>query len=224
MGFLKFLKREKRGSDLDLPPAPPPLEGFDDNLPELPEMPDIGKISAPDDFKFDLPEETELPDLKEEPMQDSSEPELPEFHEMPETWQQPAEQSDDFLSQAPEPAPAIQANHPIEEEQEMEAHEALEQSAIPKTFPRHEKRIFIHEKKERALPRTNSTYVRVDKFKATLGSINIVRNDLRKADEVLMKLENLKISKDRSFDKVRSLLDDLQKKLIFVDKTLFKGE
>ena len=66
VGFFKFLKRDKeQGNDaeLDLPPAPPPLEGFEDdknvNFPEFPQ------ISAPkdDDFKFDFPEEDKMPDL-----------------------------------------------------------------------------------------------------------------------------------------------------------------
>ena len=67
-------------------------------------------------------------------------------------------------------------------------------------------------------------YVRVDKFKAALQNIGIIRGNLRKSEEAVMKLENIKNAKDRSFDKVKSSLDDLQKKLIFVDKTLFKGE
>ena len=83
------------------------------------------------------------------------------------------------------------------------------------------RRLFAHEKR-REIPKT--IYVRVDNFKATLGSINIVRSDLRKSEEALTKLENIKSSKDKSFDKIKSSLDDLQKKLIFIDKTLFKGD
>ena len=51
-----------------------------------------------------------------------------------------------------------------------------------------------------------------------------MRSDLKKSEEVLNKLEGIKNSKDKSFDKMRASLDDLQKKLIFIDKTLFKGE
>ena len=76
----------------------------------------------------------------------------------------------------------------------------------------------------RERPNVKTIYIRIDNFKATLGSINIVRSDLRKSEEALNKLETLKSSKDRSFDKVKVSIDDLQKKLIFIDKTLFKGE
>ncbi len=69
-----------------------------------------------------------------------------------------------------------------------------------------------------------SLYVRVDKFKIALDHINVIRSDLRKSEEDVMKLEGLKREKDKSFDRFKLSLDDLQKKLIFVDKTLFKGE
>ena len=74
------------------------------------------------------------------------------------------------------------------------------------------------------MPAARTIYVKVDKFKAALGCINIVRSDLRKSEEALAKLENIKQSKDKSFDIAKSYLDDLQKKIIFIDKTLFKGE
>src|SRR3989338_8685683 len=66
VGFLKFLKREKKqevSEDFDLPPEPPPMEGFEGKEHE---MPDFGKISAPDDFpKFDFPENDEFPQIND---------------------------------------------------------------------------------------------------------------------------------------------------------------
>ena len=52
----------------------------------------------------------------------------------------------------------------------------------------------------------------------------MIRSDLRKSEEALLKLEQMKGAKDRSYDKFKASLDDLQKKLIFIDKTLFKGD
>ena len=90
MGFLKFLKRERKKEsfdELDLPPAPPLLGdsetelgyGFEDKLPELPEFPDFGKkISAPTDMpKFDFPEEKFL-DINKEEIPDFNFPEIEE--------------------------------------------------------------------------------------------------------------------------------------------------
>ena len=200
MGFLKFLKRERKGDvELDLPPAPPPLEGFEESLPELPELPDIEKISAPEDFKFDFPEDKEMTDFGREDMEYTP---VPDFPEVPEEAM---------------PSASMQAAAQEPEEEFQQQTESLD------ITPKPEKRLFAHEQ-ERMLPTRSTIYVRVDKFKATLGSINIVRNDLRKSDGSLTKLETIKSSKDKSFDKVKLSLDDLQKKLIFIDKTLFKGE
>lgn len=212
MGFLKFLKREKKEdnlTDLDLPPSPPPLEGFDENL-NLPDFPDF------DEQK--MPSPPEMPDFeqheKEEPipMGDDNLPEFPDF----------PEQEEPAADIPPVSSPTIQKAEPIPEP-EPEPAGSSEITAID-TYQKRPARLFSREKAVHERPAGKTIYVRVDRFKATLGSINMVRNDLRKSEEALAKLENLKTAKDRSFDKLRSSLDDLQKKLIFVDKTLFKGD
>ena len=210
MGFLKFLKREKKEGleELDLPPAPPPLEGFDENadfgLPAFEE-----NIPAQELGKFELPEER-IPEFGKE------EPEFPSF---PELEEKDVPFPTISATAIPEPMPPTQAV--------PEAKEAVkEEQAMPSdAFPKIERRLFRQEeKKSREISSRKEMYVRVDKFKADLQNIGIIRGNLRKSEEAVMKLENIKNAKDRSFDKVKSSLDDLQKKLIFVDKTLFKGE
>lgn len=217
MGFLKFLKREKRKDELeefDLPPAPPPLEGFDEDMPELPSFPDFGeeRISVPEELpRFELPEEAK--ELGEE------EP-LPEFLAFPEERPMPPAPK---VSAPPEiPEPVTQAQ-PMLVPEEGVAQEA--KLAAQDLYPKIERRLFTQEKRIlRERPSGKAIYIRVDRFKATLGSINMVRSDLRKSEEALTRLENIKNAKDKSFDKIKYSLDDLQKKLIFVDKTLFRGE
>ena len=215
MGFLKFLKREKKEAldELDLPPAPPPLEGFEEvpELPELPEFPELPEISAEPKFEFPEPEST-------------SEEKIPEFLSFPE-----------FEEKLPEPlapvsapitpisAPPIPETMPQPIEPEQPTVET--RFATTETYPKIAGRLFAKEKRflhER--PTGKTIYVRVDKFKATLGSINMARSDLRKSEEALARLENIKNTKDRSFDKVKTSLDDLQGKFIFIDKTLFEGD
>ncbi|MEK6983081.1 MAG: hypothetical protein AABX33_00775 [Nanoarchaeota archaeon] len=207
MGFLKLLKRNKKENleDLDLPPEPPPLEGFEEDFSKLPEedfskLPDLptfpeGEISGSDIPmpQFDFPERMEI-------IQDSAKESIaPEFTnlsgigEMPMAPAEPVDFSTELIPELPQSTPIELKNVP-EEAQLKE------------------------------IPSGKTLYVRVDEFKTTLGSINIIRSDLRKAEETLMKLEGIKTAKDKSFDEVRSALDDLQKRLIFVDKTLFKGE
>ena len=209
VGFLKFLKKEKKqeaSEDFDLPPEPPPLEDFGYKVHE---MPDFEKISAPDDFpKFDFPENDEFPQIDENKFQFE-----PSFQETEEKTA-PAE---------PLGIDSAQAVQHVQRQEEA----ALEQEAtpIPHEHPR-SRGLFRHDK--RIVHRENLTkkevYVRVDKFKAALQSISMMRSDLRKSEEALMKLESIKSSKDRSYDKVRSSIHDIQSKLIFVDKTLFRGD
>ncbi len=215
MGFLKFLKREKRKDELeefDLPPAPPPLEGFDEDMPELPSFPDFGeeRISVPEELpRFELPEEAK--ELGEE------EP-VPEFPAFPEEKTIPLTPKVSAPLEIPEPV--TQAQLVPEEDIAQEA-----KLAAQDLYPKIERRLFTQEKRFlRERLSGKAIYIRVDRFKATLGSINMVRSDLRKSEEALTRLENIKNAKDKSFDKIKYSLDDLQKKLIFVDKTLFRGE
>ena len=219
MGFLKFLKREKRSDfdELDLPPAPPPLDdkefgaqGFDGGM-EFPEFPE-DKISAPKEPSFDFGRE-EMPELENEPLEM---PELPEMEERPVAMQPKTPVS----GMPPITAPVQQALQPAKEEIAPE-----EPRFTPLGYPKMDERLFSREKKSlHERPAGKTIYVKVDKFKAALGSINVVRSDLRKSEDALMKLESIKNSKDRAFDKVRNSLDDLQKKLIFIDKTLFRED
>lgn len=222
MGFLKFLKREKKSDfdELDLPPAPPSLDteefgaDFDKGM-ELPEIPDFPeeKISAPEqkfDWEKEMPAEQGIEELQQGNFAAGPMPHIsaPSATVPPEPVQPIKPDMPSFPAMAPEqPAPESPRFTPLDD------------------YPKMERRLFAQEKralKER--PAGKAIYVKVDKFKAALGSINVVRSDLRKSEDALMKLENIKNSKDRSFDRIRNSLDDLQKKLIFIDKTLFKED
>jgi len=226
VGFLKFLKREKKEGleDLDLPPAPPQLRGFEENMPEFPAFPEFPeeKISAKEEemskFEF-LEKEEEMPELDKESSDFQS---LPEMEEEAMRLVPPATTIPPIIAPAiPEPMPSIPRITPAPERYLREEAELAPSDVYQKT----ERRLFSPEKRIlREIPSGKTIYVRVDNFKATLGNIDIVRRNLRKSGDVLLKMENIKNSKDKSFDKVKSSLDDLQKRLIFIDKTLFKGE
>ncbi|MBI2557860.1 hypothetical protein HYW20_00915 [Candidatus Woesearchaeota archaeon] len=216
MGFLRFLKREKREKEfheLDLPPAPPSLEGFEDDTPKLPDFPDIdekpdGKDIGP---QFNFPEEgdnlSEFPSLAE--LEETLSP-------IPPVRAPPAPKLPPLSEPLPEPEQAM-----IEENPEM-------QDAMPikdNTFFREEENILgAKQKPWQAMKSGRTIYLRVDKFRSVLGNINMIRNDLKKSEDALMKLENMKNAEYKSFDKMKSSLEDLQKKITFVDKTLFKGD
>ena len=233
VGFLKFLKREKEESldELDLPPAPPPLEGieegtefpafpdFEENkqkskISGAPKISDFHEISVKDEMpSFDFPEEEKIPDFgKQEDMQ---------FPGFPEMEQEPVTDIPNIMAPADIPEPEQTTFQPMPELKQ----EVREDKPMTDDFPRIGRRLFRQEKRlANEISHRKETYVRVDRFRATLQNIGMIKGNLRKSEEILIKLENIKNAKDMSFDKVKSSLDDLQRKLIFVDKTLFKGE
>ena len=207
MGFLKFLKREKKEEkldDLDLPPAPPPLEGFEEDK----------------DFQLDF---------DKEPLQDDDFSKTEFGNDDTSLGLEGPEIPSDIDIEKPIEIPEIPVPEAVHEElkEDMEHYEEAQQQEMlleqaPVIQPERHRGLFRHEKRQ--IPIGKSVYVEVESFKSTLSHISSVRSSLRRSEEELSKLESIKSAKDKSFDKLRYSLDDLQKKLIFVDKTLFKGE
>ena len=218
MGFLKFLKREKKneGNELDLPPAPPSLEGFEEHdiMPGLEDT----KISAgaqdldlPQEHDFDFSKDMDF-DLDNDAGKGDKMPEFPEMTDFEEDTQKTPHPA---VPVAPLQAPVMDIEEPGEAQEEDE-HTAEPQAT---DYQKAAKRYLFPERRHAR----QQTFVKVDRLKSVLDNISRIRSDLRKSEEALLKLENMKGSKDRSYDKFKSSLDDLQKKLIFIDKTLFKG-
>lgn len=203
MGFLKFLKKEKKKEgldELDLPPAPPPLEGFDEDFSSIPEIPEISGKQAEELPEFDFSGE-DFQGLEDKESMKG----FPDF---------PAEE------EKPVSIPAISAPMPATIPQVPE----FDARKFPKPQMPKDSHGFLPEGKSSRVPMGSSLYVRVEKFKVALGSINVVRNDLRKTEEALIKLEEIKSMEEKAMNKIKSSLDDLQKKFVFVDKTLFEGD
>ena len=235
MGFLKFLKKGKKEDSLDkmdLPPTPPPLGDFDENIPDFPDFdegryPSMGGNSQKPDFP-DMGQEVEYKTgneykTEEKSIQENIKdfPTFPNIEESPISPIEPIRAPPAAIRNAEPAVPYEVAGYNKENEAKQEQADSPKQDAykrvIPKT-PEQEKNIL---RQSRSI---KEVYVRIDKFKAALGSINTIRSDLRKSEETLAKLESLKLSKDKSLDNAKSFMEDLHKKLIFIDKTLFKGE
>jgi hypothetical protein len=78
----------------------------------------------------------------------------------------------------------------------------------------------VEELKERAP--VKPVFVDVEHFKDILDDLNSTKLDLKEGMEIMQKLEEIKLEKDKNFDKWKSQLEDIQRKLIFIDKTLFE--
>jgi len=219
VGFLKFLKREKKKEDLyelDLPPEPPMLSDFEKNAPSS------GVLDNPPEPDFNFSEAGEKSTNQEESTEFPAFPEIEEDPLSIPTISAPAE----IQNNVPDEHEFGQLNIAEEEEppKELEEHEESEEEHKPEDSHLQAEEKPVKFQMQRKVPIGKIIYIRVDEFKMMAASINAIRNDLKISEEDLAKLESDKHAKDKSFDKVKSCLDDLQKKLIFIDKTLFKGE
>ncbi len=92
-------------------------------------------------------------------------------------------------------------------------------------YQRAESRAFKEEKNMLAHRRSKGPiFVRVERFKGIIGSASLIKNNLKMADQTASKLSEIDESRENAFEKWQSIMLDLQKKFLFIDKTLFKGD
>lgn len=65
-------------------------------------------------------------------------------------------------------------------------------------------------------------FVNVSIFRNILDELNAARNTLREAQDTVARLSDFREDHDREFKKWQSVLQDMQKKFVYVDKTLFR--
>lgn len=227
MGFLKFLKRDKRKDfameELDAPPLPPDMKGADfEGMPDIPDiegMPDLDdqmpKDWPKDEFenpmgkeKFEIPRP--MPDI---PME-SKLPEPPKFGSLRPIKDIPKE-SEPFAAPKfefkPRPQEMPDYEEPIEPRPVRDYAQKAEKEAV-----REEKDLISH--KDAA----GKTYIRMDRFRSILMDINEIKGDIKNAASSIEKMQGIDRNKEAEFEKWKANMNDLQKKIIFVDKTLFK--
>ncbi len=67
-------------------------------------------------------------------------------------------------------------------------------------------------------------FVKIEEYKDVLDVMNMVRNKLDDARKTLEKVNELKNEEDAELEIWNNALDDLERKVEFVDKTLFEPE
>ena len=70
---------------------------------------------------------------------------------------------------------------------------------------------------------TEPIFVKSSQFKNVLFEINSIRDKLKESETILSDLEDIKDDRESQFKKWNFQLEDIQKKLMLMDKTLFKG-
>ena len=211
MGFLKFLKRDKSKKhdmeleNLDIPPLPPTPPDFGEkefgDLPELPELPEIEKPVS--EVKANV-----LPEIK--PARDIPRP-FPRLREI----------------KVPEPT----IDKPIlgmESGKDMPTMKEFESEIAPPDIKPYESfpKASFREKSE-FMPRKiaqGPIFMRADKFKRILNEIEIIKDKLKTTDVSLSELNDIYSHGNKEFEKWHHIIGDLQKRIISIDKTLFKGD
>lgn len=245
MGMLNLFKKNKqpepgaprntggltppRFNGLDIPPIPTSDENFSGQLPDLPEL----DIPMP-------PKNSELEENIEEfqpsprDIQDnfSKEVDLPEIPSMP----GPIAQSENVPEQIIRDIPEIP---PIEQEAEdimpppppegKEAHANVEMPLPPNKMDAKKVEEIFSDDSSKEFPEKpkremgGSIFVNVDEYKEILNGTSNIMNNLKEAEEVVSRLNELKLEKDKEFEKWRGKLEDVERKLIFIDKTIFEA-
>lgn len=199
MGFLNFLKKkEGKKEGLDIPPPPPP------SLQKAFSKEPTPKIDIP---KFEQPK----PKMQLIPKLDKPEipfkPEKPKIN-IPKKIMEPIRfkpsfPKPEFKFPKPEFKPHIE--QPKSHLEMHEEHEDIKPNIIP------EKHVTNKE-----------IFVRTENFKFVVDNLNSIKKKIKESEKALARLNDIKNSEDKEYEKWHSQLEDVQRKLMYADKTLFE--
>lgn len=208
MGLLDTFKKKKEG---DLPPPPPPRTGGLPPLPshelEAPPAPAMPQAPAPKA----MPEPIDLPDLEPLPevpvVKDEPELQLPEPKVVEErSFPTPTLVQDATLER---PAPAKSFEVP----QFEEPAKPVAKVAPPVVQPRNIVRRTPEE-----------LFVSVSEYQDMKDSLATIHRSLEESESMINRMSELKNAEEELLDTWRGHLEDVEKKLSYVDQVIFEGE
>ena len=247
-----FGKKKKIDSGLDIPPAPPPVKATEETPAEmeLPEFPSIPDIPPPGkglpSFEEGLKKEKRAPRIK-----DSIEKEIPPpMEEMPpigegmgmppppmgdmEMPPSPGEGIDmpppPGMGMPPPPMefpgapPAMEVPPPPAEEaseEEVEMPPSPEEG--PPQMPSFDSvEEEISEEESTTMP-TGPIFIRADNYVYVLDELNVARNIAKESSDIFSQIESLNTGNEQEYENWRLCLEDVERKLLYADKSLFGG-
>jgi len=241
MGLFGFLKKKEK-SDVPLPPGKIPqppkkadLPGFKEDFPipegkkDIPEIPSMTEIegtisSSKAEEAFELPE---LPEMKAQPkmeeikaaIEEEKEPthlEFPEKLSIPSAEERlPPMEELPALEKVPEHIPELGETKPPS----FKIEEKIGPAPIEPT-PVRPKLKEISEPVTRK--KGGPIFVETHEFTNIMKEIEIMKSDLKKADNTISGLNDLKNKQETRFEKLRSSMENIERKLIYVDDIVFE--
>ena len=218
MALFGFLKKERKGA---LPPPPPPLM---DELPPLPSL-ELEQPPAPT-----MP----MPPAPEEINEPFTLPELPSIEEP----RLPSEERLQTAQREEIEIPVVTAEEALPEPQEVEEryHEPLvvqDRTMQARTFrgqPNVEERTFTQEVKRLAEPRLpikkqeGTVFISVADYQDIMEHMTKTQQNIEESEQLLARLGELTNTEESLLDEWRGHLEDMEKKLSYVDQVIFEGE
>jgi len=67
-------------------------------------------------------------------------------------------------------------------------------------------------------------FIKIDEYKDILDIINLIQQKIRHSRELLNKIEELKAQEDSQIEEWRGAIDDVDKKMTFIDQVLLEPE
>ncbi|MFH1053315.1 MAG: hypothetical protein V1740_02750 [Candidatus Woesearchaeota archaeon] len=211
--FLQSFKgKEKR--EIELPPLPElePNKGRL-QLPEMQPLPDLNLKKIGERKKEMYPDLPPLPKL--EPItkgikSNRGMPELPPLPEIPQFEEKRLPQLPKLDIHAKERRFGLGKLQKPEGLKHFEHPAPLEQMPEP-----------IMEK--RKFEDMGPLFVKTDDYKEIMKNIRDVRTKINESDQILLNLNEIKNQKEKEFDKIHNQLEDIQRKLVYIDKAVFGG-
>ncbi len=65
-------------------------------------------------------------------------------------------------------------------------------------------------------------FVDIEQFRAVLDAVNTMRDELKQGEDMAFRLVNIHNNREKEFQTLHTQIEDIQRKLIFMDKTLFE--
>ncbi len=209
MAFLKFLEKDgKLGLPDDLPPLPPLSETKISSL----DLPPLESVSLDANNNADKNNDNESFNYGTQQNDNYDLPELP-----------PLPGKEELAKMASGPVfPEIPENEPPKELPPFPDEEIAEKAnKIGRSNARAEK-TELKELRKRLV--NKPFFVSVDDFREILGDLDKMNIELRNHDKILHNVEEIKSEQDKLFELWHSKLKDLERKFVFVDRTLFETE
>ncbi len=221
MGFLKFLQKGKPKSadlppmqDMDMPPAPPKGSGFSvkDDFASMPSFSDMPPMDKQDDYSSDF---SDSQDLGRPSYKDYNDELLQDKDYMPPSI--PKDAGSSYANtQFPEPTSPIAPTPPRKKKSETPSYDRIYQN-MEKEALSDERAVLTHKRIAKG-----PIYIRIDRFKAISEGLGSIRMDAKRASESVESVLVSEESNDRMFDRYKSTLVDIQKKILFIEQTIFK--